>query len=475
VDEMDFSEWYTNILKEAGLVDIRYNVKGFLVVLPWAMKTIKLIYRFYEEELEKEGHLPTKFPVVIPESNLRKEEEHVKGFEGEVFWITKAGFNQLEERLVLRPTSETAMYPLFALWIQGKKDLPLRVYQSGEVWRYETKATRPFIRVREIMWIETHDAFATEKEMMEQVERDVRIAERVIWEGCGVPFAVFRRPQWDKFAGADNTFAADTIMPDGKVLQIATTHALGQNFSRVFNIKYMDDDGSEKYVWQTCYGPGISRIYASLISIHGDEKGLVLPFSLAPFQVVVVPVYKSENKKIIDEYAKKLLSSLEGFRVHYDTSEKTPGFKYNYWEMKGVPIRIEIGEREVESEKVVLVRRDTREKRMVELKDVRANVEEMAERMFLDMKERARKRFDSLIHEAETMKEMEKRLGAGGFVRVPFCSIDMDGKGCYEKIKERMHAEVRGVKFPYEEKPKNKKCIVCGKTANHFVYVARQY
>jgi prolyl-tRNA synthetase len=475
VDEMDFSEWYTNILKEAGLVDIRYNVKGFLVVLPWAMKTIKLIYRFYEEELEKEGHLPTKFPVVIPESNLRKEEEHVKGFEGEVFWITKAGFNELEERLVLRPTSETAMYPLFALWIQGKKDLPLKVYQSGEVWRYETKATRPFIRVREIMWIETHDAFATEKEMMEQVEEDVRIAERVIWERCGVPFAVFQRPQWDKFAGADNTFAADTIMPDGKVLQIATTHALGQNFSRVFNIKYMDDDGSEKYVWQTCYGPGISRIYASLISIHGDEKGLVLPFSLAPFQVVVVPVYKSENKKIIDEYAKKLLSFLEGFRVHYDTSEKTPGFKYNYWEMKGVPIRIEIGEREVESEKVVLVRRDTREKRMFELKDVRAKVEEMAERMFLDMKERARKRFDSLIHKAETMKEMEKRLGTGGFVKVPFCSIDMDGKGCYEKIKESMHAEVRGIKFPYEEKPKNKKCIVCGKTAKHFVYVARQY
>jgi len=472
---MEFSEWYTNILKEAGLVDIRYNVKGFLVVLPWAMKTIKLIYDVYENELEKDGHAPIKFPVVIPETNLRAEKEHIKGFEGEVFWVTRAGFNELEERLVLRPTSETAMYPLFALWIKGKKDLPLKVYQSGEVWRYETKATRPFIRVREILWIETHDAFATKEEMMEQVKKDIMIAERVIQEKCGIPFMVFQRPQWDKFAGADNTYAADTIMPDGKVLQIATTHELGQNFSRVFDIKYMDDDGKKEFVWQTCYGPGISRIYAALISLFGDEKGLVLSFHFAPFQVVLVPVYKTDNKKKIDEYAEKVLSHLEGFRVYYDRSEKTPGFKYNYWEMKGVPIRIEIGEREVDSEKVVIVRRDNREKKSVGLKDLKVEVERCAEQMFLDMKNKARKRFDSLIHEAEKMDEVEKKLGFGGFVKVPFCSIEMDGKGCYEKIKERMHAEVRGIKFPEEEKPKNKKCVVCGKTAKHFVYLARQY
>jgi len=472
---MEFSEWYTNILKDAELVDLRYNVKGFLVVMPWAMKTIKLIYDAYEEELEKDGQMPTKFPVVIPESSLKKEEEHVKGFEGEVFWITKAGFNELDERMALRPTSETAMYPLFSLWIQGKKDLPLKVYQTGEVWRYETKATRPFIRVREIMWIETHDAYATKKEAMEQVKKDIEIARKAIDEKCGIPFCVFQRPQWDKFAGADDTYAADTVMPDGKVLQIATTHMLGQNFSKVFNVKYMDDDGSEKYVWQTCYGPGISRIYAALISVHGDEKGLVLPFNLAPVQIVVVPIYKSENKKKIDEYAGKIISSLEGLRVHYDTSDKTPGFKYNYWEMKGVPIRIEIGEREADSGKVVLVRRDTREKQTADLKNLRSLVEKTAEKMFSDIKNKARKRFDSLTHEAEKMDEVEKKLGFGGFVKVPFCSIKMDGKECYEKIKERMHAEVRGVKFPEEEKPENERCVVCGKTAKHFVYLARQY
>ncbi|MGB9719033.1 MAG: proline--tRNA ligase [Candidatus Anstonellales archaeon] len=472
---MEFSEWYTNILKDAELVDLRYNVKGFLVVLPWAMKTIKLIYDAYEGELEKDGQMPTQFPILIPESNLKVEEEHVKGFEGEVFWVSKAGFNQLEERLALRPTSETAIYPLFALWIQGRKDLPVKIYQSGTVWRYETKATRPFIRVREIMWIETHDAYPTPEEAMEQVKKDVEIGRKVLWEKLGIPFAVFQRPQWDKFAGADRTYAADTIMPDGKVLQIASTHFLGQNFSKVFNIRYMDEDGKEKFVWQTCYGPGISRIYAALISVHGDEKGLVLPFNFAPTQVVIVPIYKSDNKKKIDEYAKKVVSSLEGLRVHYDTSDKTPGFKYNYWEMKGVPMRIEIGEREVESGKIVLVRRDTREKQTIDLRNLKAAVEKTAEKMFSDMKNKAKNRFDSLMHEAETMKEIEKKLELGGFVKVPFCSIEMDGKGCYEKIKESMHAEVRGVKFPNQEKPKNKKCVVCGKTAKHFVYVARQY
>lgn len=472
---MEFSKWYTKILKDAGLVDLRYNVKGFLVVMPWAMKTIKLIYKVYEEELEKDGQMPTKFPVVIPESSLKKEEKHVAGFEGEVFWITKAGFNELEERMALRPTSETAMYPLFSLWIQGKKDLPIKVYQTGEVWRYETKATKPFIRVREIMWIETHDAYATKEEAMEQVKKDVEIARKTIDEKCGIPFYVFQRPQWDKFAGADDTYAADTILPDGKVLQVATTHMLGQNFSKVFNVKYMDDDGSEKFVWQTCYGPGISRIYAALISLHGDEKGLILPFYFAPIQVVVVPIYKSENKKKIDEYAKKVLSSLEGFRIHYDVLDKTPGYKYNYWEMKGVPIRIEIGEREIENQKVVVVTRGNREKQSVDLKNLRTVVEKTAERMFLDMKEKARRRFDSLMHEAENMEEMGKKLRLGGFVKVPFCSIEMDGKGCYEKIKESMHAEVRGVNFLKKEKPKNKECIVCGKPANHFVYVARQY
>ncbi|MEM4335542.1 MAG: proline--tRNA ligase [Candidatus Anstonellales archaeon] len=472
---MNFSEWYTNILKDAELVDLRYNIKGFLVVLPWAMKTIKLIYDAYEEELEKDGQMPTKFPVVIHESNLKAEEEHVKGFEGEVFWITRAGVNELEDRMALRPTSETAMYPLFSLWIQGRKDLPLKIYQSGEVWRYETKATKPFVRVREIMWIETHDAFATPQEAIQQVKRDKEIGERIAFEKLGIPFIVLKRPQWDKFAGADDTFAFDTIMPDGKVLQISSTHLLGQNFSKVFNVKYMDDDGKEKFVWQTCYGIGISRIYASLISIHGDEKGLVLPFDFAPIQVVIVPIYKADNKKKIDGYAERVLSSLHGLRVHYDTSEKTPGFKFNFWEMKGVPVRIEIGEREVESGKAVVVRRDTREKHTVDLKNLRATLEKTAERMFDEMKGRAKKRFDSLFHEAGTIEEMEKKLDMGGFVKVPFCSIGMDGKKCYEKIKERMHAEVRGVRFPDEEKVKDKKCIVCGKAAKHLVYVARQY
>jgi len=471
----NFSEWFSTVLKDAKLVDLRYNVKGFIVILPWAFKTMKLMYNFAEAELEKRNHNPVNFPVVIPESNLIKEEEHVKGFGGEVFWITHAGFNKLEEKLALRPTSETAMYPLYALWIKGKSDLPIKMYQSGAVWRYETKATRPFIRGREFLWIETHDAFATKNEALNQVMEDIEILNVFLWDILGIPFIVLRRPQWDKFPGADDTYAADTLMPDGKVLQIATTHMLGQKFSKPFNIKFMDEDGKEKFVWQTCFGIGMNRIYAALVAWHGDNKGLIYPFNLSPIQIVIVPIFKEENREKVLKYAKQVYKKLKnkGFRVLLDDSDKTPGFKFNEWEFKGVPIRIEVGEKEINNEGVLIVPRDTGIRSFASLNELVDNVMEESRAMMKRLKEKNWKEFENSLKSALSFEELKKKLEKGGIVRVPFCSLS-NGVECYNKIKEELKAEVRGEKVG-EGKPQGLKCIVCGKEANHFVYVARQY
>ncbi len=473
-----FSEWYSELMKEAELVDLRYGVKGFIVIRPWAMYILKKMYSYYEEILEQYNHMPVHFPVVIPERYLTKEKEHIKGFEGEVFWITRAGFNELEERLALRPTSETAMYPMYALWTSGRKDLPIKLYMSELVWRYETKATRPLIRGREFWWIEAHCAFATKEEAEAQVREDMLTAKKAIWETFGVPFLFFKRPEWDKFAGADYTFAADTLMPDGRVLQIATTHLLGQNFSRPFEFKFMDTDGKEKYAWQTSYGPGMNRILAAMISWFGDDKGLILPFHLAPVQVVIVPIFKDESKKKVLGYAKEVEGKLKalGYRVELDDAEdETPGFKFNKWELKGVPIRVEVGPKEAEAKALTVVRRDNREKQQLSLEEA-AKIEEIAKLMFEEMRKKNEEKMRSSIVDAKNWDELKKGIEEGKIVRVAFCSVDKDGEACYAKIKEELKAEVRGELLEKEEKPESgAKCVVCGKEAKHIVYVARQY
>ncbi len=287
----NFSEWFTEIVKRAELADMRYNVKGFIVYPPWSTISMKLMFELYEAEMHKFGHKPVIFPSVIPESNFKVEADHVEGFAPEVFWISSAGTGgELEERLALRPTSETAMYPLYSLWIRSWRDLPLKLYQSGKVWRYEGKSTRPFLRGREFIWIEGHDVFATLEEAIEQTKEDMQISHNVLENQFGIPFIGFQRPQWDKFAGAIFTNAADTLMPDGRFLQLPSTHLLGDNFAKAFNIQYMDEEGETHYAYQTCYGPAISRIFGAMIAVHGDNSGLIFPFSVAPVQVVIIPI-----------------------------------------------------------------------------------------------------------------------------------------------------------------------------------------
>jgi len=471
----DFSEWFSEVIAKTELSDIRYNVKGFIVFREWSVLCMEEMYRALEKELQRKGHSPIWFPALIPERNFKKESEHVEGFSPEVFWITHAGNEKLTEKLALRPTSETAMYTMYAKWIRSWRDLPLKLYQRCQVWRYETKSTRPFIRSREFHWIEGHDVFETKEGAENQVKEDIDTTDKVMHKQFGVPFIPFKRPDWDKFAGAVYTVAADTLMPDGKVIQQPSTHFLGQNFAKAFGIKFTDRNEKEQITWQTCYGPAVSRIFASVIAIHGDDKGLIFPFEIAPVQVMIVPIVKSGQEGKIHAKCESLKSLLEKeFRVRIDYSQNSPGWKFNHWEMMGVPIRLELGPRDMERKQAVLVRRDTGEKQNVPEKELILAVRESGSSLTQNIVKKADSWFSSMVHEAKDMHELESQLKKGGFVRIDFCSREKEGRRCAEKIKEKLHAEVRGTRADTHENPKGK-CIVCGKKAQVVVYVGRQY
>lgn len=471
VRKEDFSRWYLQILEKAELVEDRYNIKGFNIIRPWLMEIIDKIYEIWEHELENKGHKKVLFPVVIPEENFEKEKEHVEGFAPEVFWITEGGNTKFERKIALRPTSETAFYSIYPLWIRSYLDLPLKLYQSCSVFRYETKATKPLIRTREFLWIEAHNAFATEKEALNQIKEDMEITTRVS-EKLGIPFLFFKRPEWDKFTGAVFTSASDTILPDRKRLQFSTTHYLGQNFSKPFNIKFIDKNEEEKLVYQTCYGPGISRIVAAIISLHSDDFGLILPFFLSPVQIIIIPILKKGREKEILEYCEKTKDNLKDYKVKIDKRDKSVGSKFYDWELKGVPVRIEIGEKELEKKEICLFRRDKREKSSVKLEKLVEKTKELEKEIEKNLKERANNFFEKTIFEADNVAELKKKINQG-FVKIPFCSRGEEGEKCAAKLKET--CEIAGTLYPEEKPPENKKCIVCGREAKVYVYACRSY
>jgi prolyl-tRNA synthetase len=475
--EEDFSTWFTEINKRAELSDLRYGLKGFVVYRYWAVKTLKIMYQLFEEELERNGHWPLIFPALIPSAYLKQESDHVEGFTPQVFWVTRAGTDTtFEEPLALRPTSESAMYPMYSLWVRSWRDLPLKRYQSCQVWRYEGKMTRPFFRGREFHWIEAHNVFATLEEAEAQVLEDLEITRKVITEHCAIPFITFKRPQWDKFAGAVYTAAADTLMPDGRLLQLPSTHMLGDKFAKAFNIKYVDEQENERYAFQTCFGPGITRIYGALITVHGDDNGLVLPFELAPIQVVIIPIPKKGAKEVVHSRCHEIETIIRqaGFRVHIDDTDKRPGDKYYYWEMRGVPLRIEIGNREVKDKTVTIFRRDIRTREVLPMSDLRKSIRKLGEALTKELRNRAEKRFVGAIQDANSLKEVRQILKSGHIARVNFCSMELDGEACAGKIKDQMGGEVRGTRLGQEEKPWGP-CIVCGNSAKAVTYIGRAY
>ncbi len=476
----NFMKWFREVIKRADMVDTRYPVKGMIVRKPWTMRIVNRVYRIYMDEMERKGHEPAMFPLLIPESNLKKEENHLEGFSAEVFWVTEAGSKnkKLEERLALKPTGETAIYPMYSLWVRSWQDLPIKMYHAGNVFRYETKETRPFFREREFMWIEAHDVFKSHEDALKQIEEDIEISKKVLEERLALPFLIFKRPQWDKFAGAVNTYGVDIVLENGRVNQIGSTHDLGQNFSKPFDIKYVDKDEKEKYAWQTCYGPGFSRIIAGIIGVHGDDKGLRFPFEVAPIQVVIVPIIFKKDKDKVIEYCKSIEERLKDkeYRVKMDLSDKSPGYKFNEWELKGVPVRLDIGPKDVENKEITLYRRDLGEKIKVKESKLEEYLSNVGKEILDKLRKDSEHIIDDVIVSENDYDKMVEKIKEGKIVRVPFCSMDFDGEKCSDRIHEDTGAEVRGERMDIKEKvEEGERCVVCGKKANHYVYVAKAY
>ena len=470
--EENFSEWFTQIVQKCELADLRYNVKGFLVFQPWSVLTMEKMYKHLEEVLQKKSHNPYFFPTLIPEENLKKESTHLGGFTPEVFWVTQGGEKKFDKKLALRPTSETAFYQMFSIWIRSYKDLPFKTYQRANVFRYETKATRPFLRSREFYWIEAHCAHETQEKAFDQVLEDMNTTKEVLHDIFGIPFIFFERPAWDKFPGALRTFAADALNPDGKVIQQPSTHLLKQTFSKAFDVKYKDKKGEEKYAYITCYGPAVSRIFASVVIVHGDNKGLIFPWDIAPIQIVIVPINKN-NK--INKKAEKLKKILEKeYLVEIDYSDKRPGEKFNHWEMKGVPIRIDLGLKDLEKGKITIFRRDLNEKKIIPEKILNKTLKEISKNFTENLIKKADKIFEGRIKKANNIEGIKKAIKKGKIVQCDFCSVEKQGESCAKIIEEQTGAEVRGTRLDEKEKPSGK-CAVCGKPAKHIVYIAKSY
>jgi prolyl-tRNA synthetase len=469
----NFSDWYSEILNKAEVTDIRYKVKGFVVIRPWGAKIIEKMYRIYESALRRTGHDPAFFPVVIPEENFKKESSHVEGFTPDVFWLEN---KQGEDRLALRPTSETAFYQMYNLWIRSYRDLPLKIYQRANVFRYETKATRPLIRSREFYWIEAHDAFATKKEAEEQVQEDIAMTDAVMHKIFGVPFLPMRRPQWDKFPGAEYTVGSDSILPDGKIIQQPSTHLLGQHFSKAFDVKYVDEKEKEQFVWQTCYGPAISRILASVISIHGDDEGLVLPYTLSPVQVVIVPILKGKDDKAVLLEAQKMKEVFfaNNIDAEVDASDKRPGEKFFFWEMKGVPFRVELGGKEIESGELTVFIRDTKEKVKVKVENLVEDIKNLGAEFDARLLAKADEFFSDKVVKCSDKDSIKKALDSGKIARFEFCSVEKEGAGCAGYIEKELSARVMGTRADKKEKAAGK-CPFCGKKATEVVYAGKSY
>jgi prolyl-tRNA synthetase len=410
---------------------------------------------------------------MVTETNLRKEAAHIKDFENEVFWVTHGGLKPLEIRYALRPTSETAIYPMLKLWIRSHADLPKKLYQIGSVFRCETKTTRPIIRVREVSTFkEAHTSHAT----LEDAEAQVREATQIykdFFDTCGIPYVISRRPDWDKFPGALYSLSFDVIMPDGRTLQSGTVHNLGQNFSKAFDIQYETLEGAHEYIWQTCYGIS-ERAIGSLLSVHGDDHGIVLMPQLAPIQIIIIPIPHKEDPQAIIETCEKIARKLQdlGFRVEIDKrDELTPGAKFFYWELRGVPIRIEIGPRDIQEEQVVLVRRDAFKKEACKLSDLPSRLPQLMNQMSAELREKAWKWTRTRIHRVDDLEKADDLLKKrAGIVELSWCG---DAE-CGHRLEERVNAKLLGTPVDAKEKAEGK-CAVCGEKASSIVRVAIAY
>ena len=467
----DYTRWFRDVTLMAEVYDYRVLVKGCGVWPGYGFKLRNNVLNIIKSLLDATGHEECLFPLLIPQSLLAKEGEHIRSFEKEVFWVTKGGETELEEKLALRPTSETVIMPMFKLWIQSHTDLPKKVYQVVSVFRYETKATHPMIRVREVtMFKEAHTAHATYEDAERQVKEAIEIY-RKFFEELSIPYVISKRPVWDKFAGAVYTISFDTLMPEGRTLQIGTVHNLGQNFSKPFEVEFLKPDGSRDYVYTTSYGVS-ERVIAALISIHGDDHGLLLPPKVAPIQVVIVPIpYKGKEREVY-EASRKLYETLKevGVRVKLDDRDDvTPGEKFYFWELKGVPVRVEIGPKDLEGGTVTLSRRDTLERTRHPVEELEVKVKELFKEIERSLSERSWREFREHLIYVNTLEEAKELVAKQeGIIHVAWCGSD----DCGLKLESEVQGRVLGT--PLDEKVEGK-CVVCGENASYYVRLAKTY
>lgn len=470
--EKEFLQWYTEVISYADIVDKRSPVKGANVLMPYGYSIWESIERKLDFELKKTGHKNAYFPIFIPEDYLEREAEHFEGFIPEVAWVTHAGDKPLDRKLALRPTSETIMYDMFHLWIRSHGDLPLKIHQFCNIIRFDTKETKPLLRDREFLWSEGHTCHVSPEEAEQQVRESMDIYEAV-YKLCCMSFLILRRPKHDTFAGAVYSIAYDSPLPDGRTLQIGTTHNLGQGFSKAFDITFQDKDKQNKHVYQTCYGLS-TRLVAAIVGMHGDEQGLIIPPYIAPIQIVIVPIYKSEQKEEVLQAANKIKDKLIKAKLKVELDDRegyTPGWKFNEWEVRGVPIRMEIGPRDIKKDQVVLVRRDTGEKAFVPTKDVTKKSKAILKQIHKFLQKRADKLLEKSISQPKNYEELKEiQNTTRGFCRANWCG-DI---ACAEKVKDETGADVRGTREDIEEKPYGP-CIICGEKGEKVVYIAPAY
>ena len=463
--DVDFAQWYTDVVKKAELCDYA-SVKGCMVIKPAGYAIWENIQKELDRRFKETGVENVYMPMFIPEGLLQKEKDHVEGFAPEVAWVTHGGLEELQERMCVRPTSETLFCDFYAKDVQSYRDLPKLYNQWCSVVRWE-KTTRPFLRSREFLWQEGHTAHATAEEAQERTIQMLNVYADFCEEVLAIPVIRGQKTDKEKFAGAEATYTIESLMHDGKALQSGTSHNFGDGFARAFEIQYAAKDNSLQYVHQTSWGMS-TRIIGAIIMVHGDDNGLVLPPRIAPTQVMVVPI--QQKKEGVLDKAFEIRDLLSGFRVKVDDSDKSPGWKFSESEMRGIPVRVEIGPREIENGQAVLVRRDTHEKLTVGLEELADRVEELLDQIQKDMLERARAHRDAHTYVAEDFDTFVKTINEKpGFVKAMWCGC----QECEDKIKELTGATSRCM--PFKQEQISDKCVCCGKPATKMVYWGRAY
>lgn len=462
----DFPQWYTDVVIKTGLADYG-PTKGSMVIRPYGYAIWENIQRELDARFKATGHKNAYFPLLIPMSLLQKEAEHVEGFAPEVATVTRAGSNELAEPLVVRPTSETIICDMYSRWIQSYRDLPLKINQWANVVRWE-KTTRPFLRTSEFLWQEGHTVHATREEAEKETLDILYLYADFARDCLAMPVLIGQKTEKEKFAGAEETYGMEAMMQDGKSLQAGTTHHFGDKFARAYDIQFLDRDGTHKYAWQTSWGVS-TRLIGALIMAHGDARGLILPPAVAPVQAIVLPI--AIHKAGVEEAARSVIDRLvaAGVRCEGDFSDQTPGWKFNEWEMKGVPLRLEIGPRDIENGVVTVVRRDNGEKSVVKNEELEGVIKRLLSDVHESMYRKAEAFRDSRIKEAHNLDELKKYLDEGNFVKAMWCG----SQECELKVKELMQATIRIM--PFDQTPIDDKCIADGSPAKKLVIFARAY